>query len=94
MRQKDGHIVSYGTYIAVWFGLLVFTILTVAVAGINIRVISVIAPLLIAAIKTLLVLSFFMHLKYEDGNLKMMLSGAVVILAIIIGFTFLDISFR
>lgn len=85
---------SYRTYIVVWLGLVAFTILTVIAAGIDIGRLNVIVPLLIAAIKTILVLSFFMHLKYESWNLKIMLGVTVVILTIIIGFTFLDISFR
>lgn len=88
------NIVSYRTYIMVWLGLVAFTILTVTAAGIDIGRLNVIAPLLIAAIKTILVLSFFMHLKYESWNLKIMLGITVAILTIIIGFTFLDISFR
>lgn len=93
-RRADVHIIDYRTYIMVWLGLLAFTLISVAASGIGIGGLNVIAPLLIAALKALLVLSFFMHLKYEVASLKIMLAAAVIILAIIIGFTFLDVSFR
>jgi len=92
--MEKRNIANYGTYIKVWLGLLAFTALTVTAAGINIGGFNIIVPLSIAAVKTYLVLSFFMQLKYEGLSLKIMLSGTVMILAIIIGLTFLDVSFR
>jgi len=95
MDQKETqHAINYGTYILVWLGLLVFTGLTVTVAGMNLRNLSILIPLLIASSKSGLVLFFFMHLKYERMLFKIMLFVAVVTLAIFIGFIFFDVSYR
>jgi len=93
-KEHQHEPVGYGIYILVWLALLVFTGLTVAVAGIHLPNIAVLTALSIAAIKTVLVVVFFMHLKYEDRVFKIMLFVATVTLAVILALTFVDISFR
>jgi len=82
-KEHQHEPVGYGIYILVWLALLVFTGLTVAVAGIHLPNIAVLTALSIAAIKTVLVVVFFMHLKYEDRVFKIMLFVATVTLAVI-----------
>ena len=55
------------SYVAVWGALILLTATTVAVAGYNLQKIAIIVCLGIAAIKSTLVLFFFMHLRYERG---------------------------
>jgi len=57
---------------------------------------SVLVALIIAAVKSWLVLNFFMHLKYEKGLLlfKLMIPGILALLALFIGITFFDVAFR
>ena len=93
-REEQYHSVSYGTYVLVWLGLLVFTGLTVTVAGMNLGRLSLIIPLIIASLKGGLVLYFFMHLKYEKRLLKFMLFIVLITVVIFITFPFFDISFR
>ncbi len=52
---------SYSVYIIVWLALLTFTAITVAVAGINFGNATIAIALIIASIKTYLVLTVFMH---------------------------------
>ncbi len=92
--SQEQHVVSYGTYILVWFGLIVLTGLTVAVAGTNLGGFSVWTAILIAAIKTTLVLFVFMHLKYERPLFRWMVLIVVIALTIFIVFTFFDVSYR
>lgn len=82
------------TYTAVWISLIVLTALTVSVAALNLGKITVLTAILIASFKSILVLNFFMHLKYEDRLFHFMLLLSVITLAIVIGFTFFDLSFR
>ncbi|MBI2898845.1 MAG: cytochrome C oxidase subunit IV family protein [Planctomycetes bacterium] len=84
--------VPYGVFLLVWLSLLCLTAVTVSVAGMHLGKWNVFAALGIATVKVLLVLAFFMHLKYEDRLFKAMFALAVVILAIIIGLTFVDWS--
>jgi cytochrome c oxidase subunit 4 len=93
--EEKFHLVKYRTYVLVWLGLVVLTGITVSLAGMNLRHLSVFIPLLIAALKSGLVLGYFMHLKFERGLLfKLMIPIVLTILTIFIGLTFSDVAFR
>lgn len=96
MAQKESefHVVGYGTFVIVWLALLVFTALTVSVAGLNLGALSVVTALAVASAKSTLVLNYFMHLKYEDRVFKVMLLVSIVTLATILGLTFFDVAYR
>ena len=86
---------KYRTYVWVWIGLMILTGMTVSMAGMNIGRLSIVIVLAIAAMKSGLVLSYFMHLKYETGLLfKLMIPIVLAALTIFIGLTFTDIAFR
>ena len=85
--------VPYGMYFAVWLSLVVFTILTVSVAGIDLGTWTVATALAIAGIKATLVLNIFMHLKYDKSYYKIMLGVAVFTLMFMF-IVFFDISYR
>ena len=93
-EHNPSGLVNYTTYILVWLGLVVFTGLTVTLAGFHFGSISVVLVLLVAAVKSMLVLYYFMHLKYEKPLFRNMVLVATIALAIFIGLTFLDILFR
>jgi cytochrome c oxidase subunit 4 len=78
----------------VWLALLIFTGLTVTVAGLNLKNYAIIAAIFIAGFKSTLVLNYFMHLKFETPLFRNMVYVAIFTLVIIIGLTFTDISFR
>jgi cytochrome c oxidase subunit 4 len=87
--------VTYKTYVRIWLGLVILTGITVSMAGMNLGRLSILIVLAIAAIKSGLVLSYFMHLKYETGLLfKLMIPIVLAVLTIFIGLTFTDIAFR
>jgi cytochrome c oxidase subunit 4 len=86
---------KYQIYILVWLGLVILTGITVSMAGMNLGLLSIVIVLAIAAIKSGLVLNYFMHLKYETGLLfKLMIPIVLAVLTIFIGLTFSDIAFR
>jgi cytochrome c oxidase subunit 4 len=85
---------GYGVYLLTWFALLVFTAITVAVAGMQLGKLSVLTALVIASIKATIVLYFFMHLKYERPLYKTMFFVSIGALTIFIGITFFDVLFR
>jgi len=89
-----GHIVSYSTYVYVWAALLVLLAATIAVARIEFTAYSVVINLLIASVKAALVVTFFMHLKYEGRFLRGLLIMALCTLAAIIALTFSDVWYR
>lgn len=86
--------VSYGSYVLIWLSLLVLTVLTVTVAGMHIKAVSVITALVIACVKSTLVLYVFMHLQHEKLFFKIAMVVVVCSVTIFIGLTFVDIMFR
>ena len=92
--HEEYHIVSYSTYIFIWISLIVLTAITVTVAGMNFASLTILVALFIAATKSVMVLYYFMHLKYESGFFKITFIITIVTLAIFIGLTFLDVLFR
>lgn len=93
-RNSEQHATGYGTYVLVWLGLVILTGVTVKVAGIHLGKMNVAVALLIASVKSALVLYWFMHLKYEEGLFKIILFAAVATITIMIGLTFFDILYR
>jgi cytochrome c oxidase subunit IV len=87
------HAHSYTIYIWVWMSLLALTGVTVAVAGINFGALTIAAALIIASVKSYLVLTIFMHLRLEMKAFRVFV--AVALLFVIISFTllFADYSF-
>lgn len=92
MEKKNNY--PFSTYILVWLGLLLLTVLTVTVASLKLGAFSIYGAILIAAAKSSLVLLIFMKIKYEDRVFKIMVAVVIVMFTIIISFTFLDIAFR
>ena len=92
--QEQHQLMGYGTYVMIWLALLLLTGLTVTVAGLNLKNIAIFIAILIAGFKSTLVMNYFMHLKDESPLFRNMVFVAVFTLAIIIGLTFIDISFR
>ena len=93
-QEEEQHILSYGKLTAVWLGLLFLTALTVWVSRHEIGIGHVWGSLAIAAVKSGLVIAFFMHMRYEGRLLRWLLFLALATLAIFIGFTFFDVLYR
>lgn len=94
MDTERVHTVKYRTYVIVWAALMALTGLTVFAARVVAGKTGVLAALAIASVKAGLILSFFMHLRYERPLFRMMLLAPIATLAVIIGFTFFDIWYR
>lgn len=84
---------GYGKYVLVWLALLTFTGITVAVAGINFGRLTVAAALIIASVKTYLVLTIFMHLKLEQKVFRIFVIVAIFFLSVSFVLLFSDYSF-
>lgn len=86
---------AYKTYIYTWAGLLLLTALTVTMADLNLGRLSILVVIAIAAVKSTLVLLFFMHLLTEKRLLlKLLVPVAICTLAIFIGLTYVDVLNR
>ena len=90
----EHHISSYKSLGLVLCALLVLTGITVGASLVDLGRFNVWVALLIASVKGSLVLMYFMHMKYEGKTLILSFIGTLFFLAIMISFTFWDISFR
>ena len=92
---SEDHIVTTGTYTAVWLALLLLLAATIATARLQLLAqFSVLGSMIIASLKAGLVLAFFMHLKYEGRFLKAILTVTLFALTLLIGLTFADVWYR
>lgn len=87
------HSHGYGVYILVWLALMALTGITVAVAGINFGGLTIATALIIASIKTYLVLTIFMHLRSESKTFRLFVGVAILFLLISFILLFSDYSF-
>ena len=96
MKEKEvynKHTHSYGIYILVWLVLVALTGLTAAIAGINFGRLSIVVAILIAVIKSYLVLTEFMHLKSEQRTFKVFIFVALFFILVSLTLLFSDYSF-
>jgi cytochrome c oxidase subunit 4 len=88
-------VLAYARYIYIWVALLVLTAITVTTASLNFGRVGILVVIAIAAIKSTLVLLYFMHLSTEKRLLlKLLVPIAICTLAIFIGLTFTDVMYR
>lgn len=93
-NESSAHIIKYRTYFMVLITLLVFTGMSVMAAGIEFGRLSVVIALLLAATKSSLVLWYFMHLKFENKMLGLMVALVLFVFVVVMIITFLDYSFQ
>jgi len=85
-----GHVVPVKIYLGVFFSLLFLTGLTTAVAFVDMGRFNLVVALAIAVVKMLLVVLFFMHIKYSPPLIKLVIVAAVLWLAIMVTLTLSD----
>ena len=78
----------------VLLALLVFTFLSIGVTGYNLGPLTVVTALLLATLKTILVLSYFMHLKFDVRMFAILVFAVLVLIGVVIFITFLDYLYR
>lgn len=90
-EEHHEHLIGYGTYIIIWASLLALTALTVAVAGINLGAYTLFVALLVAAVKSMIVINVFMHIKYDSLLFKGIVAACGIIMLIIFIFLGIDV---
>src|SRR3954452_15921546 len=88
------HVDSAKSDILVFAGLIALTLLTTAVAFVDLGAFSVVVALAIACGKMLLVALFFMHVRHSSALTKLVIAAALLWLAILILFTLADVHTR
>lgn len=85
---------SYRTYLIIWGCLLVLTAATVGVYRLHLGNAGAAAALAIASLKAGLILLYFMNLRQEGRFLQGIILIPILLIGVLIGFTFLDVWYR
>lgn len=92
--MTDTHVVPLKVYFAVFTALMLFTAITVAVAFLDLGPLNNIVMLSIAVLKAILVVLFFMHVKYSTRLIPLVAAGGLFFLLILFGITMSDYMTR
>lgn len=84
------HIVPTRIYYTIFGILLLCTYLTVQIAYFDLGVLNTVAALAIAAFKAVLVVLFFMHVKYSTRLTWLVVAGGLFWLGIMLSLTMAD----
>ncbi len=84
------HIVSPKVYVAIFFALVIFTISTYTIAKIDLGPFNALVAIVIAAIKSTLVILFFMHVKYSPKMTKVTIVAGLCFLLILLALSMTD----
>ncbi len=89
------HISSVKLYVGIWLALMFFTVLTVFAATVDLGLFNPIVALAIASTKAVLVVLFFMHVKYAHEKLtKLVIVTGFFFFLILLALTMADYGTR
>lgn len=94
MSKENHHIVPYWVYFAVLGSLLFLTLVTVLITRIELGALNTAAAMLIASMKGLIILLYFMHLKFDQKIYSIMVSLVALVFVAVIIITFFDYFYR
>jgi cytochrome c oxidase subunit 4 len=89
-EHADHHIVTPVTYSIVFGVLLLGTALTVAAAYKDLGILNPVVALAIACTKAVIVILFFMHVKYQSNLVKMTVGAGFFTFIVLITMTLTD----
>ncbi len=92
--MSQHHVIPFKTYMKVAAALVALTFLTVICHELHLGPLAGPVAFLIAAVKAALVLLYFMHLKYDNMQNRVIFGSGLIFLLLLIGFSALDIWTR
>lgn len=94
MKQEENHTSSFSSLAIVLAVLLFLTAFSVWITGFHFGAFTVAVALIIACVKVAIVIINFMHLKFENLFLRLLVTGVFVMFALVVILTFVDYYFR
>lgn len=94
MEKEKHHIVPYKVYFYILLALITLTFGSIGIVHINLGGYSVLGALIFSTIKSVLVLTWFMHLKFDQPFLRIMVGFVALLFTAVIFITFLDYLYR
>jgi cytochrome c oxidase subunit IV len=89
-EEYEEHVVPPSLYLTIFGALMVLTIITVAVAFVDLGNLNVAVAMVVAVIKATLVVLFFMHVKYASMTTKLVVVSGLVWLGFLFFITLSD----
>ncbi len=86
----EHHIIPIKVYLAVFTALIVLLVVTVGVAYLDLGLFSILAAMSIAVAKTLLIVLYFMHLRYSSRLTWVFAGAGILWLVILVAFMLSD----
>src|ERR1700678_2665448 len=93
-EHAEHHIVTPLQYVYVYVALLTGTLLTVLAADQNFGIFNPVIALAIASTKMVIVILFFMHVKYQSNLIKMTVGAGFFTFLVLITMTLCDYMSR
>jgi len=93
-EHAEHHIVTPIQYVMVFCTLLLFTGITVGAAYVNLGALNPVIALGIACFKAVVVILFFMHVKYQSHLIKMTVGAGFFTFIVLIMMTLTDYMSR
>lgn len=93
-KIAHAHDPRYGMNLMIWLILISLTVITVAVAGIDLGEYTLFVAMLIAAVKSSFVINYFMHIKFDDLLFKIFLILVILVLFVVFVLTGFDVFYR
>ncbi len=90
MTEHAEHKTGVGVFIAIWVALLVLTAITVGASFLDLGRLNPVVALVIATCKALLVILFFMEVRFSTRITKMVVVSGVFFLFLLLGLTMSD----
>jgi len=94
MNQEKEHITEYKVYGIVLVVLLLLTSLSIWVTHIDLKAWTVGIALLVTCSMAFIILTYFMHLKFDHILIKLLVGLVFLLFAIFIGITLLEYMTR
>lgn len=86
----SGHVAPKGMYYTVFLALMVLTVITWAITYVDLGEFNLILALAVAITKAMLVIIYFMHLKWSPKLIKVTIGSSVFFLLIMFTLTLSD----
>ncbi|MGH9552489.1 MAG: cytochrome C oxidase subunit IV family protein, partial [Terriglobales bacterium] len=94
-RAMSEHIIPAKLYVGIWIALMILTVVTAGVSFVDLGPFNTVVALVIATCKALLVVLFFMHVKYTSEKMtKVVLVSAIFWLFILLALSLSDYGTR
>ncbi len=93
-EHSQHHIVTPIQYTMVFGILLLFTLITVGVAFLDLKWLNPVVALGIASFKAVIVILFFMHAKYQSRLIKMTIASGFFVFLVLVVMTLSDYMSR